>query len=151
MFILNNMHDRKYGEFYKDIKKVIFDISEKQIENKINQDWNLITEGSVVCVLASSRKISTFYRVENKFKTSIVDQKRGNLNVIVGSVIAKLQNEREMTPLLNKYKVLHGKLPGNKLKIAVNVINLENLLGELNLKTASGFCTLSDLEPSVGA
>ena len=56
MFILSNINDRNYRKEYPDINHVVFDITEKQLKNLKNNDWNDISEGSIVCVVQDSRK-----------------------------------------------------------------------------------------------
>ena len=64
MFLLSNINDRRYSEVYIGLRNVAFDMSEIQLRNAKNRDWNEINPGSIVCVVNSTRKISTFRRIE---------------------------------------------------------------------------------------
>jgi hypothetical protein len=145
MFLLNNIHDRPYSRIYPQIKEVVFDISENQLKNVKNSDWHKITKGSIVCIVNSSRKISTFYLIEANTKTDVVDES-GNQHVITGVVIAKLQEDKGMTALLNEYRVKHAYLPGNKFSVGFNVADLGDALDALALKTKKGNTTLGELK-----
>lgn len=138
MYILNNIHDRNYRSIYKEIENVIFDISEKQISNTKNSAWNEISVGSIVCVVRSSRKISTFFRVKSKYGIGDTDPDYGETYVLTGEVIAKLTKEADMTTLLNKYDVTHPYLPDNKFSIGFNVANLGNSLDKLAVGVKGG-------------
>src|SRR5207244_3367405 len=89
MFLLNNIHDRDYAAIYPDIGNVVFDISDAQLKSTKNRDWYDIGNGSIVCVVNSSRKISTFYRIDANIRTEMTDES-GNQHVVTGSVVAKL-------------------------------------------------------------
>ena len=146
MFLLNNIYDRPYREIYPSIQNVVFDISDRQLENSRNADWQDITSGNVVCVVSSTRKMSTFYVVDASFKTDLLDPVQGAQHVITGKVIAKLQPELDMTSVLNKYSVNHPLLPGNKFSIGFNVANLRDALSALTLRTGKGVLTLGQIE-----
>jgi hypothetical protein len=133
MFLLNNNHDRKYAATYPSIRDVIFDLSDAQIKNATNHDWNDIGPGSLVCVINSSRKISRFCVVTNKEKTDVVDEKLGNFHVITGRGIARLSPDRDMQPLLNSREIIHNNLRKNYFRIGVNVVNLGDSLDKLEL------------------
>jgi hypothetical protein len=67
MFLLINIHDRKYKPLYPGIRDVIFDIPENQLNNIKNHDWQQIKSGGVVGGVNSTRKISTFYVVAGRY------------------------------------------------------------------------------------
>jgi hypothetical protein len=142
MYILNNINDRNYKSEYKDIRNVIFDISEKQLENNKNKDWFDITHGNIVCVIKSSRKICTFYIVEENKKTKIIDPIYGATHVITGKVIAKTLKEEDMSSILNRLGVSHPYLPNNKFSIGFNVAYVGEQMNELPVKTKNGQETL---------
>lgn len=142
MFILNNINDRNYKVIYKDINNVIFDISQKQLENTKNKDWFDITQGDIVCIVKSSRKICTFYIVDENKKTDIFEPKDGASHIITGKVIAKTLKEEEMSSILNRLGVEHPYLPNNKFSIGFNVANLHNQMNDLPVKTKDGQTTL---------
>ena len=146
MFILNNIHDRNYKAFYPNIKNVIFDISDKQLNNEKNKDWNKIKKGSIVCVIKSSRKFSTFYKVDENFKTNKCDPVDGYAHVLIGEVIAKTINDEDMESLLNRFNVEHPYLPGNKFSIGFNVADLGDKLGQLIVKTKDGESILNTID-----
>jgi hypothetical protein len=147
VFLLNNIHDRDYRAIYSELDDVIFDMSDAQLSNSRNGAWHDITQGSIVCVVKNSRKISTFYQVETKHRTEVTDDNGSYQNVIVGPVVAKLASALDMTYLLNKCKVKHSLLPDNKMSIGFNVADLGDSLGELEVITREGSCHLSLLEP----
>jgi hypothetical protein len=138
MFILNNIHDRDYKGFYPDVNKVIFDISQKQLSNVKNAPWNDIKKGDIVCVVTSSRKISTFYQVTSKFGLKDNDPEYGETFLLTGEVIAKLEKEINMETLLNRLNVEHEYLPDNKFSNGFNVACLSNAFDSVLVKTGSG-------------
>jgi hypothetical protein len=145
MYILNNIHDRQYRNEHPDISNVVFDISEKQIKNVKNSDWNTIKEGSIVCVIKSSRKISTFFVVDSLTNTATADQKHGEIQVLTGRVIAKLASDENMTTVLNRHGVTHPHLPKNKFGAGLCVANIGNGLDDLPVKIAGGETNLGDV------
>ena len=147
MFLLNNIHDRDYRTIYSELDNVIFDMSDAQLSNSRNGAWHDIAQGSIICVVRSSRKISTFFRVEALRRTEVTDDNGNYQNVIIGPVVAKLPSALDMTCLLNKCKVKHPHLPDNKMSIGFNVADLGDSLGELEVITKEGSCNLSLLEP----
>jgi hypothetical protein len=74
MFLLNNIYDRAYSKLYPEIPRVVFDISDEQLKNVKNQPWRDIQPGSIVCVVNSSRKVSTFHRIEAVLKAKPVSE-----------------------------------------------------------------------------
>ncbi|MBZ2169462.1 hypothetical protein [Marinobacter sp. F4216] len=149
MFLLNNIHDRDYKKVYPNISGVIFDLSDSQIANARNSEWHDIKPGAIVCVLRSSRKMSTFFRVSSIRKTEVTDDAGGYQHVLIGDIIGKLPKDIKMTDLLNTRKVNHPYLPDNKLSIGFNVANLGDALSELKIKIKNGTCNLSELEPKI--
>ncbi|WJV65261.1 hypothetical protein PCO86_13080 [Pectobacteriaceae bacterium CE70] len=145
MFIFNNINDREYNKIFTEQKNVIFDLSDRQIENGNNSEWKDIKCGDVACVISSSRKVSTIYKIEAIKEYGPVLNEEGHLFVLIGKIIAKALPEMDMTNLLNKHGVVHKKLPDNKFSIGFNVANLGTQLDKLNVKTQEGECTLGEL------
>ena len=146
MFLLCNVHDRDYRAVYPDIPSVIFDISDAQLSNVKNGAWDAIEPGAIVCVVTSSRRVSTFYRVEAKRKTEVKDEAGSLQHVITGPVIGKLPQDQDMTLLLNKHNVAAiPYLPGNKFSIGFNVADLGNALDSLELNTNNGRHSVGEL------
>ena len=145
MYILNNIYDRNYKKEYPDFDNVIFDISEKQLNNAKNKDWKDISKGNIVCVVKSSRKISTFFLVESIKATGIISSENGEAHVITGRVIAKLKKEEGMSSLLNKHNVVHPYLPKNKFGIGLNVANIGNSLDSLSVHVSGGISNLGEV------
>jgi hypothetical protein len=146
MFLLNNTHERVYAKIYPSIRHVAFDISESQLNNVRNRDWVDIVEGSIVCVVNSTRKISTFRRIDGKRSTGVVDESGNLLHVITGPVIGKLPQDVDMTTLLKNYGISHPSLPRNVFSIGFNVANLRVALDALALTTKNGMKTLAELK-----
>lgn len=130
MFLLNNIYDRPYGKIYPDIENVVFDVSDSQLANAKNQAWKAICSGSVVCVVNSSRRMSTIFRIDGNRRTDVMDSD-GYQHVITGAVFAKIPGDPDMTFLLNRYKVIHPYLPRNKFSVGFNVADLGTALDEL--------------------
>lgn len=137
MHILNNSSDQNYWESYPNIENVIFDISEEQLKNKKNKDWFTIQEGSLVCVILSSKKVSTFYRVDSIIETDL-DNVDGVSYALIGEVVAKSDDREDVTRLFNKYNIVHECLPKNKIGVAFNVADIANGLDKLLVKVADG-------------
>lgn len=150
MFLLNNIHNRDYDSVYPHIKGVRFDLSDDQVNNTKNSDWDKIGEGSIVCVVRRSNEsanISTFYRVDRKFKTDVPDENGSFQHVIVGHVEAKLEPPQDMTAVLNKFRVFNKYLPDNKFSIGFNVADLGDHLASLRVTTKGGReATIGELE-----
>ncbi|MGS0498289.1 hypothetical protein ACU8V4_14205 [Pseudoalteromonas mariniglutinosa] len=147
MFILNNKDNRDYKGIFTDVEGVVFDLSEKQISNKVNSDWLEISEGDLACVISASRKMSTIYKVSSPIEYGeIKGEKGGVLYVITGKVVAKVPGEPEMTPLLNKFNALHKRLPGNQYSNGFNVANLGSQLDALQVKSRAGLVSLAELK-----
>lgn len=146
MFILSNIHDRNYKDIYPDIENVIYDISDKQLNNEKNKDWKKISIGSIVCVIKSSRKISTFYKVDKNTKTNIHDPVDGYAHVLIGKVIGKTIKDEDMEFLLNRFDVNHPYLPSNKFSIGFNVADIGGKLGDLAIKTKDGECFVKEID-----
>jgi hypothetical protein len=145
MFLLNNIHDRSYATIYPDLKNVVFDISDAQLGNAKNKDWQDIGKDSIVCVVNGTRMISTFYRVEENIKTEVVDE-NGHQHVIRGTVIAKLPKDEEIRKFLNNAGVKHPSLPRSMFGIGINIANLNDALDSLIVKTKKGVASLGDLK-----
>ena len=145
MFLLNNTHDRSYATIYPELKNVVFDISDAQLNNARNKDWHAIANGSIVCVVNSTRMISTFYRIEENMKTDVVDE-NGNQHVIRGSVVAKLNKDEEMRRFLKNAGVKHSSLPRNSFSFGTHVANLGDALDSLVLRTKKGSKSLGELK-----
>lgn len=150
MFLLNNIHDRNYKEVYNGLhplnNKIVFDINDFQLKSKKNEDWLKIKSGNIVCVIKSSRKISTFYRIALKEVTNLDEGEKGFEHVIVGDVIAKLETPQDMTTLLNKFGIRHKYLNENKFSNGFNVVDLGSDLDELIVISNKGITKLGDLE-----
>ena len=147
MFILNNKDNRDYKRIFTEVKGVIFDLSKKQISNKVNSDWLDISDGDLVCVISASRRMSTIYKVSPPMEYGEIDgEKGGVLYVITGKVVAKIPGEPEMTPLLNKFNAVHERLPRNQYSIGFNVANLGSQLDTLQVKSRTGLVSLADLK-----
>jgi hypothetical protein len=145
MFLLNNIHDRPYATLYPDLKNVVFDISDTQLNNVRNKDWRDIGKDSIVCVVNGTRMISTFYRIEENLKTDVVDE-NGHQHVIRGKVVAKLPKDEEMRKFLSNARVKHPSLPRNMFSNGINVANLNDALDSLVVKTKKGVASLGDLK-----
>jgi hypothetical protein len=145
MFILNNINDRDYRNDYPTISNVIFDISEKQLGNQKNAAWNDISEGSIVCVVKSSRKISTFFKIKSKFSLGYDDPEYGETHVLTGEVIAKLERGSDMEAFLNLHKVSHQYLPGNKFSIGFNVADIGHSIDSVSVISGAGQSTIGQL------
>lgn len=146
MFLLNNIHNRDYDSVYGQIERVRFDLSDAQLRNAKNSDWDLIHEGAIVCVVTSSMKMSTFCRVERKFKTDVPDENGSLQHVIVGPVVAKLKPEDDLTTVLNRFHVSNKYLPGNKFSIGFNVADLGDQLASLGVWDGDRTITIGELE-----
>ena len=145
MFLLNNIHDRPYATIYPDLKDVVFDISDTQLTNAKNKEWQAIQKDSIVCVVNGTRMISTFYRIEENLKTDVVDE-NGHQHVIRGAVVAKLPKDENMRKFLNNAGVKHPCLPRNNFSNGINIANLREALDSLVVKTKKGVASLGDLK-----
>ncbi len=150
MFLLSNIQDRNYWEDFSDIEGVIFDITDKVLKNRKNKDWFLIKEGSIACVIMSTRKVSTFYRVKEIIEQAVNnagDEAEKELRyLLVGEVVAKSDDREDVTRLLNKHSVSHPNLPKNKIGVAFKIADIGNGLDEIIIKTAEGSsCKLGEL------
>ena len=149
MFIFNNIHDRKYKKIFSNYENVIFDLSFTQINNPNNSDWKNIKKGDLACVVTSSRKVSTIYRVLDIVHCGEVDGEEGDIYVLRGVVIAKLASQSDMTALLNKFNVSHRKLPDNKFSIGFNVADLKYQLDALQVQVGKDTISLSELRQKI--
>jgi hypothetical protein len=145
MFILNNINGRKYRSIYPDLKNVIFDMSDKQLSNAKNKDWSSISKGSIVCVIGSSRRISTFCVADEIIETDNIDPEEGASHVLIGRVIAKTMIDEDMSVLLKRFGVSHPHLRGNKFSIGFNVAYLEESFDDLPVKVKNGESTLKEV------
>ena len=145
MFLLNNVRDRDYKGLYPDENKVIFDISQKQLSNAKNASWNDIKQGDIVCVVTSSRKISTFFQVTSKFGLKDDDSESGEIFLLTGEVIAKLEREVNMKVLLDRLNVEHKYLPSNKFSVGLNVACLGNAFNSVLVRTRNGNIPLGSM------
>lgn len=145
MFLLNNIHDRRYRPEYPDHVGVFFDISESQLGSAKNSAWHEIQPGDIACVIRSSRTVDTFYRVDQKLKTDKVDGKDGAAHVLIGTVIAKMIEPTNMQAFLKKMGVKHPLLPKSQFIIGFNVANLGDAFDKVEVKTRDGNATLGEL------
>ena len=146
MFLLSNIRERKYRKLYPDMPNVIFDISDAQLKNKKNSDWQFLAPGTIVCVVQKTRKLSTFFRVDEKFKTDLSTPTGGALHVVTGSVAGKLDPSQNMTALLNKHGVSNPYLPNNQFSIGFNLADLGDALSDLQLDTPEGQMSMGELQ-----
>lgn len=145
MFILSNIYDKKHRKEYPDIEDIIFDITKKQLDNKKNEDWFKIKKGSIVCIVGSSRKISTIYKVVQVLETKYIFEGRGSVFALTGHVFAKAEKELPIENVLNKRGFEHPYLPNNKFSSGFNVLDIGDTLNDLRVKTRSGLNVLGDL------
>jgi hypothetical protein len=138
MFIFSNIHERQYKKIYPDIQKVIFDICDKQLNSQKNADWHNIIAGDIACVIRSSRKLSTFYKVRSIEASDIVDPQDGTSHVLIGEIVAKAEVEQDMELVFNRYGVHHRYLPNNKFSIGFNVADLGDALDALPVRSSQG-------------
>jgi len=138
MYLLSNVQDRNYWEEYPEIENVIFDITDKDLTNRRHKDWNSINQGSIVCVILSTKKVSTFYRVNEVIKTEKEDDENGRFHVLTGEVVAKYDDRDDVTQLLNKMDVKHTNLPKNKIGISFKIADIGEGLNDIVVKTAGG-------------
>lgn len=152
MFLLNNLDDREHRKIYPpdDNKSPgVFDLSQKQIDTKINSDCIELRCGSLVCVVTGSYKMSTIFIIDSIDATG-KDEGRGEIYVARGKIAAKFHNELSYTKALNKYGVVHPRLPGNKFAIGFNVANLKEQLDEAKVKVGSNLKRLGELKGMIG-
>lgn len=150
MFLFNNIHDRDYRNEYPSIPNVIFDISDSQLNNVMNAPWAEIKAGDICCVVSSSRKMTIFYRVTDRFKTTKSDDHGGFQHVIIGNVVGRLSNPPSMTALLNRFNVKHKYLRKNQFTNGFNVANLGDVLGALVVQIRDNKeMTIAELENEV--
>lgn len=131
MFLLNNISNREYDNFYKTElgqSKVLFDLSLRQIRNATNEDWNIFDVGDLCCVITSDKKFSNIFVVREKGNSGIGDD-----YVIRGDLVAKVPDDPEFTSLFNYYDVNHKRLPMNMLSTGFNVANLGDKLKNLRV------------------
>ena len=129
MFILNNMHGRQHHKIYKTQdgqSRPIFDISDKQIKNIINVEWNELKVGDLACVVLESRKMSTIYKIDSKKEEQ--DDNGEIQSVVRGHIVGKFEDENEYIDTLNNCHVTHDRLKNNKFPIGFNIANLGDQL-----------------------
>ncbi len=143
MFLLNNIYNRAYSKLYPDIPRVVFDISDEQLKNVKNQPWRDIQPASIVCVINSSRKVSTFHRIEATLKAKPASDEPEQ-HLITGAVVAKL-DPFDMTALLSRFQINHKYLPKNRFSIGFNVADLGTALDALEVETKQGRRPLGSL------
>ncbi|QUM81754.1 MULTISPECIES: hypothetical protein [unclassified Moritella] len=148
MFLLNNIHNKNYKKCYPTESDVIFDISEKQLGNVKNAAWKELREGSIVCVVTSTKKVSTFCKVTAIKGLGDNDPDCGETFLLFGVVIAKLMPESNMGLLLSKFSVKHQYLTNSKFSIGSNVVELGTVLDTLEVKTRRGIKSISELKAS---
>lgn len=161
MFLLNNTHDRNYKKCYPTESDVVFDISAKQLNCAKNAAWHQLQAGSIVCVVTSTRKVSTFCKVtaikglgdsgadDNSDSKSRQGTDCGEMFLLYGVVIAKLMPESNMGLLLSKYSVEHQYLPNHKFSIGFNVADLGTAFDPLKVKTRLGIKRILELKEGV--
>ncbi|MFT5807908.1 MAG: hypothetical protein ACI9LG_002208 [Moritella dasanensis] len=146
MFLLSNIHNKNYKKSYPTESEVIFDISAKQLGNIKNAAWKELQEGSIVCVVTSTKKVSTFCKVTAIKGLGDGDSDGGETFLLFGVVIAKLMPESNMGLMLSKFSVKHQYLPNNKFSIGFNVADLGTALDTLQVRTRRGSESVGDLK-----
>lgn len=68
-----------------------------------NAGWGKVGPGSIVCVVNSSRKISTFWRIDRNFEAELEGE--AELQQSITGIVVAMASDLDMTPLLNKFKV----------------------------------------------
>jgi hypothetical protein len=153
MFILNNIHEKDHRKIYGKLdnkSSAIFDISEKQINQAINSEWNEIQVGDLACIIFGSYKMSTVYRIDS-IECAGADDENGKIYVLRGEVVGKIPNPLRYTKMLNKYQVKHEKLKNNKFSIGFNVCNLGLQLDSVEIKTNVSANTIGELKSALTA
>jgi hypothetical protein len=136
MYILSNIHDRQHGLIYEKQSgqsPAIFDLSDRQIADARNSDWNDIKIGDLVCVITSNRTFTTVYVVREKLDSGIKDDD-GRAFIIRGDIVGRAIDERNYTFMLNKYEVQHIRLPNNQFCNGFNVANLGTKIDALEVR-----------------
>lgn len=146
MFLLSNIHNKNYKKCYPTESDVIFDISEKQRGNIKNAAWNELREGSIVCVVTGTKKVSTFCKVTGIRGLGDNDSDGGETFLLFGVVIAKLMPESNMGLMLSKFSVKHQYLPNNKFSVGFNVADLGTALDTLQVRTRRGSESVGNLK-----
>ena len=148
MFLLNNIRGRNHREIYETSSEQsapIFDMTEKQINLSVNTDWNQIREDDLVCIVSSTQKMNTVYKIDLIERVE-QNQEDGNIFVVRGHVVAKFPDELRYTGMLNKYGVEHEKLKKNKFSIGFNVANLGDQMDSALIKSKHDAETLGELK-----
>ncbi len=147
LFLLNNKYARSHKQLYQKRGNAvpIFDISEKQLRSSVNEDWQKMEGGALVCVVGESLKMSTIYRIEH-IDTVDHDEEFGDQFVVWGDLVAKFVNELSYTSMLNKHSVNHPRLRDNKFPIGFNVADLGKQMSSVEVRTRDGVITLGSLE-----
>jgi len=146
MFLLSNIHNKNYKKCYPTESDVIFDISEKQRGNIKNAAWNELREGSIVCVVTGTKKVSTFCKVTGIKGLGDSDSDGGETFLLFGVVIAKLIPESNMGLMLSKFSIKHQYLPNNKFSVGFNVADLGSALDTLQVRTRHGSESVGNLK-----
>ncbi|BCE00011.1 hypothetical protein [Marinicellulosiphila megalodicopiae] len=146
MFLLSNIKDRDYKKLYPTERGVIFDITDKQLKNAKNIAWNDLKEGSIICVVTSTRNVSTFFRVTEVKGAGDATEEAGESFILKGDIVGKLASETSMGALLSRFKVEHKFLPKNKFSIGFNVADLGDALDKLKIRTREESLTVAELK-----
>jgi hypothetical protein len=153
LFILNNIRGRDHKKIYGRAEGqalAIFDISEKQINSAINSDWKEMKPGDLVCVIESSYKMSTIYKISSIEQVG-EDKEEGKIFLVRGEIVAKLPDESEYTQTLNKNNVKHERLKNNTFCIGFNIANLKTQMDSAEVKTKLNARTIGELKKIVCA
>jgi len=148
MFLLSNINNKDHKKAFPEESDVIFDISAKKLSSSKNSAWHELSVGSVVCVVKSTRKVSTFYTVTSIKGLGDSESKDGETFILSGVITAKLVPEFDMRLLFDKLEVEHKSLPSNKFSSGFNIADLGVSLDSLEVKTSSGPKTIGKLKES---
>ena len=154
MFLLNNKHGRDHRQLYPSKsheEAAIFDISEDQLKSAKNEDWFIISEGDIGCVVQPSLKMSTIYQFEGISEGTAKDLE-GILyktQILRGHVVGKFVDEVLYSVLLSNNAVSHKMLNGSSFSPGFNVANLKSQLNDVAIQTASGSSTVAELKQSL--
>src|SRR6185436_1967795 len=99
MFLLNNTLNRRYGDIYSDVRDVVFDLSERQLKNRMNRDWRQIVPGSIACVIDGSKQVNAFHVIHDSRQANGLE---GTQYVITGAIVATLSSAQPLNEVLRR-------------------------------------------------
>lgn len=150
MFLVSNSKNTNHEQQYvadPGQSTALFDLSEKQLTYKKNNDWHKIKPGSLVCSIGKIKGRRPLLRIHLAQEIQeIKNDSAEKTSILRGDLIAHCIGDREYSNVLQEFRVTHSYIsPKFHFMTGVNVIDLGDQLNNLRVEISDAFMELKGI------